>query len=586
MATDARDRLAARASFLAGLAVAFVALVNAVRLVRPGVLADPDPGWAVYRLILGLGVAAAGAGAGVLAAGLFFAWARSPFCAAEPAGLAFGAPALRALALSALGIGVLLRFADLSRLPAWLWIDDVSLVSPSLALSGRLSDFSDAVRPVPFGVAKLYGTVGVLYLEGMRLSLEVWGSTVFGLRFPSALAGVVSLLTAGLLGRALLPRGGGALTLMVLAGLRWHLILSRWGWNMIVLAPIVDVATLLVLRARRRGATAAAAAGVVAGLGAHVYLSAWIAGAAVGGFCLAPGARDDAVPARLRRALLYAAGFLVAAAPLFLFREGRAAGYFARARDHNLLQEMRYRQSPEPLFGAAADALVSPWLVADPTPRNDLPGRSRLGLVLGIPALAAFARALLAPGEELSSLLLLHGGAALGATVLGGEAGNPNGARFAYLTTVTAVAVAAGVLQLLGAIRQPYRRAAALSAVGLLAVSGVQAARDALLTWPDRPSTFEAFHGADTLIARAALRWESVAEVRVEPGLGHSDVTIGEIRRYRLDPDAPALAPASRRLLARIASPRTHPAPGERLVERVALPGHGAAALVFARRPG
>jgi hypothetical protein len=572
-----------RAAALAGLAGAFVVVVDAVRLVRPGLLVDPEPSWAVYRLALGLAVGAATSCAGVLAAGLLFACARSPVFASRPARLPLGPATLALLILAAFGAGVALRFLNLARLPEWLWIDDVSLISPTLALAGKPSDFADAVRPVPFGVAKLYGTVGVLYLEGFRLSLRLWGSTVFGLRFPSALAGVVSLATAGLLGRALLPRGGGALTLIALAGLRWHLILSRWGWNMIALAPVVDVATLLVLRARRRGGAAPTAAGAVAGLGAHVYLSAWVAGAALLGYCVAPGARDDAPRTRLKRALLYAGGFLVAVAPLLLFREGRPVGYFARAGDHNVVRELLYRKSSEPLFAALADGLVAPWL-ADPTPRVDLPGRRRLGWILGVPVLVAFVRSLLSPREELSSLLLLQAGAALAASVAAGQAGHPNGARFGYLTSLTAVAVAAGVQLLLAGIDVGRRRAAAFAATGLLAISGALAARDALVVWPERPETFESFHGGDTLVARAALRWESVADVDVARGIGHSDVTIDAIRRYRLDPDARPRVAGPRSLAVRIVAPGAQAGPGERLAERVTAPGGGSVALVFARR--
>ena len=35
---------------------------------------------------------------------------------------------------------------------------------------------------------------------------------------------------ANRLGAPLLPRGGGALAAVTLAGLRWHLNLSRWAW--------------------------------------------------------------------------------------------------------------------------------------------------------------------------------------------------------------------------------------------------------------------------------------------------------------------------------------------------------------------
>jgi hypothetical protein len=187
----------------------------------------------------------------------------------------------------------------------------------------------------------------VLYLEGYRLVF--WGTTVFGVRFPSALAGCVSLVTCGLLGRALLPRGGGALAVLALAGLRWHLILSRWGWNMIVLVPIVDVAALLLVRARRRGggggAFAALAAGAVAGLGAHVYLSAWVAGAALFAFALFPVERAER-GGSLKLALLFSAGFAAAAAPIFLFQEGRPVAYFARTSDHNLALEIVRSGSP------------------------------------------------------------------------------------------------------------------------------------------------------------------------------------------------------------------------------------------------
>ena len=563
----------ARAAVSAGLLAGFVALVDLVRLVRLPLLTDPEPSWAAARLLFGLGVAAAASAAAVLAASALCLWAADPRSSCDPAPLPFRPRTLALLAGGAVLLGLAARFAALDRVPAWLFLDDVSLIDPTLALGGSWSDFADSIRPVPFGVAKLFGTVGVAYLEGFRLALKAFGTTVFSLRFPSAFAGAVSLVTAGLLARALLPRGGGTLAALALAGLRWHLILSRWGWVMIVLAPVVDIATLLLIRSRRQSGAkalaAAAAAGAVAGLGAHIYLSAWIAGAALGGFSLWPGASDDNRRARIRRAMLFGAGFLVAVAPLFLFREGRPLPYFARTGDHNVLREIRYRQSLEPLFSAAADSLVAPWLAPDPTSRQDLPGRSRLGWILGIPALVVFTRALIRPREELSGLLLLHALAALAATLVAGEALNPNGARFCYLATLTAVAVAAGIQLILAAIAPAHRHAAAVGAVGLLAVAGALGARDALLVWPELEGTFDGFHGADTLMGRAAARWEELGRVDVARGLGHSSVTTGSVRRYRLDPQPPLSPGGGRARDFRVEAPGSAPAPPERVVERV-----------------
>ena len=318
---------------------------------------------------------------------------------------------------------------------------------------------------------------------------------------------------------------------LILAGLRWHLILSRWAWVMIALAPIVDVATLLAVRARQaRSAGWALGAGLVAALGAHVYLSAWPAGAALALFLLLPSA--DAAPARERagRAAAFVAGFALCAAPLFLLHEGRAAPYFARTADHNVFLEIARQKSSMPPVAAAADAFVAPWFLADPTPRQDLPGRRRLPWPLGVAVAIAFARAFLRPRDPLAGLLLAHGAAVLLAVVAGGQADHPNGSRFAYLTSLAAVAAAAGVLWLVGLAPPARRRAAALAAVGVLAILGALGARDALIVWPERRETFDSFHGQDTWIGRAAARWEAYGPLVIEAGVGHSTLAFDAVR--------------------------------------------------------
>jgi hypothetical protein len=533
--------------------------------------------------------------AGGAAAGAFVLGSRFPRAGAPLRPLPLPAGVLGAITAAAILAGAALRFAALDRVPAVMWIDDVSLLRPALALHGAPSDFADAVRPAPFGVAHPYGSVGVLYLEGYRAVLRLWGTTVFGVRFPSALAGTVSLVTAALLGRSLLPSGGGALAALILAGLRWHLILSRWAWNMIVLAPIVDVAALLALRARRRRSPPwALAAGLVAALGAHVYLSAWPAGAALGLFLLLPGGEDpgavSAGRSRAVRAAAFGVGFALCASPLFLLHRDRASPYFARTADHNVFLEIARQKSFLPPVAAAADSLVAPWLLADPSPRHDLPGRRRLPWPLAAAVAIAFARAFLRPRDALAGLLLAQAAVVLLAVVAGGQADNPNGSRFAYLASLAAVAAAAGVLWLVGLAPRSQRRAAALAAVGAIAILGALGARDALRVWPDRAETWVAFHGKDTEIGRAALRWGAYGTVEVPLGLGDSDLTIGAVRAYALDPDPVRRArpepSCARSVRSRIARSGTAPdaAQGERVVERVVDPWGREWARVLARR--
>ena len=582
------SRLAPRGAgpaVLFGGVASFVAGVYVLEAIRPALLLDPDPRWLIPRFLLWIGLLSAAGAAGALAASLFFLWSR--VVPEGPLALPFRRATIGLLAVAALAAGAYFRFVGLDSLPIPLWVDDVSLIEPTMALERSRDDFRDSIRAAPYGVAEPYGSVGVLYLQLYRTSLELAGTTVLGVRLPSALAGAVSVGTSMLLGRALLPRGGGALAGLALAGMRWSLILSRWGWVAIAVAPILDLATLALFTARRRRSPVlAAVAGVVAGIAAHVYLAAWVGTAAllaIAAWPAAPGER------RLRRPTLvlgFAAAFAVTAAPLLFLREGRTAPYFARASDQNVRLEVQRSRSPLPLFGAAADALASPWFLADPTARHDLPDRSRLGWIGGSLAAVALGFALLRPRRDFSAYLLANAAAAFAATVVGGRASVPNGFRFAYLADVAAVAIAGGALLLLAFASPARRRAAALAVTGAIAIASAAGTRDALVGWAGSRTTFDDFWGQDTLLGRAAARWDAYGRVELDPSLGKNGLTVAGVRRYRLDPDRSTGAASRERESRefRIRAPDRPAAAGERLVERVTDPWGREWARVYARK--
>jgi hypothetical protein len=565
---------------LFGAAVAFVAGEGLVEAIRPALLLDPDPAWLPERFILWIALLSATASCGGLAGGLFLLWSRSRLARAGPGPLPLSRVSIVVITLAALGVGLLLRGAWIDRLPIPFLHDEVNLIGPVRQLSGTWKDFSNSIRPIPYGVPDPHEMIGMLYLRLFKVSLSVFGTTVLGVRFLSLVGGSLSLVTATLLGRSLLPRGGGALAALVLAGLRWHILLSLSGWHSILVAPLADVAALLLVRSHRTGrAACAAGAGLVIGVGPHFYLAAWIPAAALLAFSVWPRASTENREATARRVLAFAAGFVVAVAPLFLFREGREFPYFERTARHSVFREVGYASSLMPVFAAAADALPAPWFVPDPEASHDLPARSRLGWIIGVPVGLALMRSLLFPRELLSSLLLLQAAAAFAAAVAGGQAGHPNGFRFGYLSTWTAVAASAGVLQLVQFAPGRWRRAAAAVMIGLVCVSGLRGASDALLVWPHHRATFDAFHGEDTLLGRAAGRWESYGRVQVASGLGRSALTIDTVRRYQLDFERPKGARVRLRSEGdsatnagrsfRIVAPGVRAARGERVVEHV-----------------
>ena len=579
------EQKSALAGVFVGLAGAFVAAVNLARAIRPALLVDSDPAWAIPRLFLGLLFLAGTAAAGAALAGAFLIWAQTPSARAEPAPLPFRRRTLALLACAAILAGAALRLARLDRVPWPVFIDESSFIAPALQLEGRWCDFRDSIRPAPYR-ANPFTMVGVLFLEGLRLAILKWGATIYAVRIPAALGSAASVVTAGLLGWMLLPAGGGALAAITLAGMRWHLNLSRWAWCPTTMMVTTDIGTLLLLVARRRAsALAAAFAGFAVGLGAHVYLSAWVAAAALGAFAAWPAEGGPPRP-RWRLAAAYALGLAVSVAPLFLLREGRVLPYFNRASDHNVIREMRYNRSVFPLAAAAAEALESPWYRPDPTRRHDL-DRPRLEL-LAIPLAIAFGRALLSIRRELSALLLLHAGAAWAASVAGGQSGNPNGLRFGYLSTIAAVAIAAGILALLAAAPPAGRRTWGLAAVAATVACSAWGVNEFLL-WSRARSTFDGFHGQDTVVGRAALRWDAYGRVEIDGAVPHDPVTVYVIRRYRLDPEdgggrTEFWKPRQTGRAFRIAPAQAEGRSGERIVEKLQDGWGGARGIVFARR--
>ena len=575
---DNRARFAAIAF---ALPVALVAGIGAIRFVRLPLLLDPEVSWAIPRLLLCLGVAALAASAGVVAAAAMARIARTRFGDAPVPGLALPRPFLVSVAAVAIVAGALLRFWALDRVPEPMWVDDVTLVQTALSLDGSPRDLVRRVWPVPGDDPRARGSVPTVYLEIYRLCLRAFGATVFGVRVVSAAAGVASLLTAGWLARMLLPPGGAALAVLALAGLRWQLVVARWGWNAIVVVPILDLAAaLLVLAMRRRRAGLAFAAGTCAGLGAHVYLSSWIAAGGLAVFAFWP--LGEPLGVRLRRSVLFSAGFVILVLPL-LIRAG-SPGYFVRISGLLSNTGPHLAGTHIPVLEVAADAFAAPWWLADPVARHDLAGAPRLGWIVGSLTLAGLLRALFSPREMPSAFLLAHGSVAFASNFAWGPLGLPNGYRYVYLTTLTVLAAAYGALALVGRFPAAGRRAASVAAVGAVAIASALGARGALLRWPELSVTFDSFSGQDTLIGRACARWNAYGEVELSPRVGIFAPTISAVRRFHLDPDTMP-APASRGgARYRVAPPRAEPESGERVIERVRDAWGREWAVVLARR--
>ena len=567
------------AALVAGASAAFAVAVGLVITIRPRLLLDPDPSWALARLLLTLFVFAAAAGAGVAASAALHLWGRTRAVAERLPGLPLSAGVLLCLAAAALLLGTAARFAALDRLPAPLWVDDLSLIAPALSLHGNARDFADPIRAVPFGLPRPYGSVGVLYLELYRWSLLLFGTTVFGVRFLSAAAGVLSIATAIALARALLPRGGGTLAGLAIAGMRWHLILSRWGWNAIVLVPLLDLAALLLLRARRRRSVAAVAAARPPrrDRGAHLPGGLGCAGGSGGVPGLAWFGSDAPVAPRRFEPLRCDVP------------PGGFSSLLAWPRKDALLPARRAAQrargNPTPAFVRAPLLLCRDRAGRSLVPRRPFAVERLAGQVA--PGLdprhlrrrGAGALALSPAGRTLR----LPAGACRRGVCLDGRLGHGNAAERLprrLSDDSDGRSGGRGALSLLALLSGRARRAGAIATVGLLAISGTLAARDLFLRWGPMLEAWEGYQGRDNLVASSIMRWQRYGPVRVDPRLSRilaNETTfyVDLLVRYRLDAGGPApLGPSPlrgdgpHRSFRLIPATQVPPA-GERVVEVV-----------------
>lgn len=168
-----------------------------------------------------------------------------------------------ALVAAIVGLALLLRTFDLGNIPISLGGDEAEMgLQARDVLWGRLTN--------PFATSWFSHPTMFFFLQS--LALRVFGTTVFGLRFLSALIGTLTVLAMYLLVRELHTRWLAAVTAILLAVYPYHIQFSRIGLNNIAdpfWAATVFLLTIHGINSRRIGYFVAA--GLAMGLSQYFY---------------------------------------------------------------------------------------------------------------------------------------------------------------------------------------------------------------------------------------------------------------------------------------------------------------------------
>lgn len=340
------------------------------------------------------------------------------------------------LVIAALALFV--RVYRIGEIPAGIYVDETNGGLDALyILEGR--------DDTPFGTG-WYGTpTGYIYY--MALVFKVLGATWAGLKTASILPAFLTVLAMYPLGRLLFGRLGGLSAMAFLAFNRWHMSMSRWGWNEVVPPLFQVLATFFLLRGLRdRRSSDFALGGLISGLMMYTYLSSRLALATLGLFVVyfllvAEGGPLAAWRRHWRGLALFFFAWTVAVAPIAVTHITEPFTFFNRVSQISIFRDVEEAGSYELLRRNIKDHLKFFHQTGDHQSKHNLPDEPQTDPLTGVLFVIGLAYALLQLRDPRRGLLWLWLLLGMAGGVFSSNHESPQSYR--TLTAVPAVALLA-----------------------------------------------------------------------------------------------------------------------------------------------
>ena len=228
------------------------------------------------------------------------------------------------------------------------------------------------------------------YLYYMALVLRLLGANWLGLKWASLIPAILTIPAVYLLGRLVLGPRPALLAMVLMAGSRWHLTMSRWGWNETAPPLLELLGCYFLLRGLRdRKACDFALGGLLSGLTLYTYLSSRLVLAAI---LLFLGYRLIADRTGLRNAirqsgagvLIFLLAILIAVAPLAVTYATDQFTFTHRVAELSIFRQVSQDASIQPLLQNLLDMLRFFHQVGDFRGKHNLPGMPMLDPITGL----------------------------------------------------------------------------------------------------------------------------------------------------------------------------------------------------------
>jgi 4-amino-4-deoxy-L-arabinose transferase-like glycosyltransferase len=213
-----------------------------------------------------------------------------------------------------------------------------------------------------------------LFIYLLSFSIEILGRTPYAVRLPAALLGILNVLAAYALGRALFEGRVGLWMAALTAGSLWAIALSRIGLRASTLPPLAAfMLAALVAGWRGRRPWLLALSGALCGLCFYTYLAARLIPLpllALGLFWYTAHGRRTVFPAR--ELLTFSLPLALVAAPLAAYAVSAPAIYLGRVEQVSLLHRPEGWRALLENVWAVIGAFIGQ---GDLNARHNLPGR-------------------------------------------------------------------------------------------------------------------------------------------------------------------------------------------------------------------
>jgi hypothetical protein len=336
-------------------------------------------------------------------------------------------------------LAIFLRVYRIGAIPAGIYVDETNGALDALHLLG-----GQAVTP--FGTG-WYGTPS-LYTYYMAAVFKVAGVGWLSLKAVSLIPAILTVLAIYPLGRLLFGPLGGLSSMAFLAVNRWHMTMSRWGWNETAPPLFQILATFFLLRGLRdRRSSDFVFGGLLSGLMMYTYLSSRLALATLGVFAVyflvvERGGPWLAWRRHWRGLVLFLVAWAVAVAPIAVTHITDPFTFFNRVGQISVFNDVRAAGSYRPLWLNIADHLEFFHQTGDRQSKHNLPGEPETDPLVGALFVIGLAYGTLRLRDHRRGLLWLWLLFGLAGGIFSNHSESPQSYR--TLTAVPAVALLAG----------------------------------------------------------------------------------------------------------------------------------------------